>query len=121
MIQTKLQINQIENKIIFHLRVKNYHSFPVTFMFPTSKMYDIKVENQLGKQVYRASKGMSYMQAIQEIALEQNEEKSWQHIWQETKLPPGKYTVHAEISLMKMKPIDVERKQLQVRETIQIK
>lgn len=121
MIQTKLHINQMKNEIVFQLRVKNHHNFPVTFLFPTSKNYDIMVKNQLGNQVYRASEGMSYLQAIQEITLEQNEEKSWQNIWQETRLPPGKYTVHAEICLMKIKPIDVERRQLRVQETIQIK
>ena len=121
MYETTLDIDQVNDKIHFDLHVMNHYDFPVTFVFSSGKKYDIVVENRMGEKVYNSSEGMFYIQAIQEITIKQNEQKSWKITWKLSQLPPGIYVAHAKITPTIIKPNQVNMEQLQVSKTFEIK
>jgi len=121
MYETTLDIDQVNDKIHFDLHVMNHYDFPVTFVFSSGKKYDIVVENRMGEKVYNSSEGMFYIQAIQEITIKQNEQKSWKITWKLSQLPPGIYVAHAKITPTIIKPNQVNMEQLQISKTFEIK
>lgn len=65
----------------FEIVLKNSGTLPIRFEFPSSQKYELKVIDTKGKEVYVYSKDQSFLQGIQAISLNPNEEKRWKEVW----------------------------------------
>jgi hypothetical protein len=100
-LQLEVIPNTVNGLAFFELHLKNTGSEPMSLEFPTSQVYEIVVEKGPGQEIYRYSKGRSFLQAFQTIRLNPGETKKWIEKWDYKKdgISPGEYTVRASLNL----------------------
>jgi hypothetical protein len=68
-------------------------------------LYEIKVKDSSGNELYSYSKGKAFAQVLQNITLEPGEAVSWKETWdyqaEGQRVPEGEYTVIAELKANK--------------------
>jgi hypothetical protein len=81
------------------LFIKNVGDKPLSFEFPTSQTFEITIKNPAGREVYRYSKGRSFLQAFQTIRINpHNTYKrivTWNYQVNGKRVPKGEYSVTA--------------------------
>jgi hypothetical protein len=93
-------------KIVF--AVKNRCSNPVTFTFPTAKIYDIWIRRG-EDEFFRLSSGKMYAQTITTLTIAGGETRYFEHSWDQkgpngNPVGPGTYTVNAQLLPIGFKP-----------------
>lgn len=79
-LETALNITQAEDgTAAFELKLKNEGDQDIKLEFPSSQMFEITVEDQEGKEVYRYSANKLFAQAITVVEVKAGEE----HVWSE--------------------------------------
>ncbi|MDZ5470305.1 BsuPI-related putative proteinase inhibitor [Bacillus sp. 31A1R] len=97
--------------IEFELTVLNNSTEDLLFEFNTSQLYEIKVLNDKGEEVYLYSKDKSFTQALQTLVIKPNEKKTWTESWNYQKngkrVQAGEYKARGELLARKInqKPI----------------
>lgn len=87
------QVPTADGTYKFHYEVKNQTEKPVTFVFPTSQMFEYELKDEAGKVVSLYSKGQSFSQGVQEQTVIPGES-----LWTEMNfngLKKGSYTLSA--------------------------
>ncbi|MCL5102914.1 MAG: BsuPI-related putative proteinase inhibitor [Armatimonadetes bacterium] len=94
--------------------VRNRGTAPVTYTFPSSKLYDIWVK--LGDtEVYRWSKGRMFLTVITTLKLDPGETREFRAEWNQKDMSgkdvgPGVYEVHAQLQPSRNKPPETKGK-----------
>lgn len=105
-------------KVGFQLIIKNNEDSPLNIEFPTSQFYEITVTDQSGHEVYRYSKGKSFLQALQSIKIGPHQTylkvENWDYKVNGKRVPAGKYTVTATLLSKKLNGQPLSNEQILV-------
>lgn len=83
----------------------------IIFEAPTSQFYEIIVHDKNSQVVYQYSEGRAFLQAFQKIILKPGQSKTWiENLNQSKNLPPGKYSVKAELLAKPINNDDQQKK-----------
>lgn len=85
----------------FTLSVTNRGDERATLFFSSGQKFDLAIIDQAGKEIWRWSRGRLFTMAIEELALEKDEEVSLKILWPQadsarTPVSPGTYKAIAE-------------------------
>ena len=91
----------------FTFTVKNTSEQPLILEFLTSQFYDYSVYNSKEERVYNFGKGKLFFQALQFMSLNSGELIQLKSMWnyntnEAEKVPAGKYTVKAILTIWKI-------------------
>jgi hypothetical protein len=95
----------------FELYLRNNGSEPISFEFPTSQKYEIKVLDANKRKVYQYSDGKAFAQAFETLTLKPQESIKWRETWDyqtaEGRVKEGEYTVEAKLTAVSIngKPV----------------
>ncbi len=81
--------------ILFTLKVMNDASKPISLSFPTAQRFDLLMQNQQGREVWRWSAGRWFAQMLGEEVLKPSGGELLYHATVERTFPHGVYTVQA--------------------------
>ena len=101
----RLKVVLIADKVIYTpgepimltLRLINDASKPISLSFPTAQRFDLLVQNQQGREVWRWSAGRFFAQMLGEEVLKPSGGELLYQAKVESKFPQGVYTVKAII------------------------
>ncbi|MCX6345043.1 MAG: BsuPI-related putative proteinase inhibitor [Armatimonadetes bacterium] len=98
-------------QVPFVYTLKNTGAQSIAYDFRSGKQYDIWVTFG-GKEVYRASSGMMYIQSFTNLTIGSGQTKEFRVTWnqkdtQGNAVGTGWYTVHAQLESMREKPYEV--------------
>ncbi|XRG77747.1 BsuPI-related putative proteinase inhibitor [Rossellomorea sp. GAMAL-10_SWC] len=99
----------------FIFTFKNNSDQAMFIEFQTSQIYDYKVYNAQGEQVYHFSKGKFFLQVIQHKSLNSGEQIQWKSTWNYKtndgeRAPAGTYTVSVILEIWKINDKHVHSK-----------
>lgn len=104
------------------IKLSNETSKKLSFNFSTSQMYEIIIRNSVGREVYRYSKNRSFLQALQEVALEPGDTKTWHVNWNYMidgkRVPEGAYELEVWLTATHMNGIRLGENSIKANSTL---
>lgn len=93
----------MENEeMVIEVRLENTGEETLNFEFSTSQKYEIEISDEDGKVLYTYSKGKSFLQVLQNLALKPGESQVWTEKLNagkdEVELKPGSYKITSTIT-----------------------
>ncbi|MGA9399639.1 BsuPI-related putative proteinase inhibitor [Haladaptatus sp.] len=96
-LESEVTATPTDGTVEFELRVKNTDTDPTNVTFRSGLKTDFAVLDD-GAEIWRASDGQMYTQALQNVAFDPDVEKTYSGGWPDAK--PGQYTVVATLEIM---------------------
>ncbi|MFC5735710.1 BsuPI-related putative proteinase inhibitor [Cytobacillus gottheilii] len=94
-------------EVVMDLKLENIGDETVNFDFHSSQKYEIEISDEAGNEIYTYSKGKSFLQVLQNLALTPGESKHWTEKWNFQKegkeLNPGTYKITAALTGRQLK------------------
>ena len=113
-VKAEQQSYALGEPVKFVFVVRNRGTAPITYTFPSSKLFDIWVK--LGDtEVYRWSKGRMFLTVITTFKLDPGETREFTAQWNQKDMSgkdvgPGVYEIHAQIQPSRNKPPETKAK-----------
>ncbi|MCM3706907.1 MULTISPECIES: BsuPI-related putative proteinase inhibitor [Cytobacillus] len=83
------------------LLLRNKANYPLSFEFGSSHFYEVEIFTQNGDKVYSSSEGKVFLQAIQNITINPDDNKLWEEQWdymhKGKRVQEGEYLVKARL------------------------
>jgi hypothetical protein len=106
------------------IKLSNVTNEMQTFNFPTSQMYEISIRNSDRVEVYRYSKGRSFLQALQNVSLKPGETKTWHEKWtymvDGKRVLQGDYLLEVWLTATHMNGNGLAKRQLKATSTLSV-
>jgi uncharacterized protein YceK len=100
-LETKLEVNQLGDKVVFDLTLTNVGSEDIDLLFSSGQQFEVVVQNENNQEVYRYSEGKMFSQALQNKLIQSGKHIAWKVEWDQKTddklVPNGEYTVMAEV------------------------
>jgi uncharacterized protein YceK len=124
-LETKLEANQLEDKVVFDLTLANVGSEDMELLFSSGQQFEIIVKNEENQEVYRYSDGKMFTQALQTKLIKAGKHIAWSIEWDQKtdgKLVPNEeYTVMAEVLAQPGdEAVTIQTEQLQISKSMTI-
>jgi hypothetical protein len=102
----------LRDKVRLTYTVRNSGTCQITYTFSSSKLFDLWIKRG-DTEVYRFSRGRSYLTVITTLKLQPNESKSFEATWDQKdssgqQVGPGAYDVYAQLTPTGDRPLPVK-------------